>query len=821
MRKKSYNYENNSQPNKNRGGETKVMKTGISKILIFALLLTMMVPSFAFAAEDTGLPYSDIDSVATKGDILLLSSQGIINGYPDGTFKPEGQITRAEFSKILIETLGWGAQADALKGDDTKFSDVKGSHWASGYVAIASSKGLVVGFEDGTFRPSKNVTHAEAVTMLVRALGLESTEQSTPWYLNNVLIGSDFGLLADGFDAKANANRGQIAQSVVAFQQVPVNTVSKKVEKNATNDFLRLELFETSVVLTTGAYTAPTATTEGSVTLVTTDGTALPVAIAKDADVFGTVKPGSTVQFTFDANGDINYLFVAETAENVVEGVVKSVDSSLTKAVVIVDGSEKVFEIATGTFTFTANQKVALVLDVNGKVVDYAAADNTVSGKVTSVSEVTANGVTTYSLGLDGTVYTNTAAPAVAKKDTKGTALVAPEFSSLVVGDSVTIGLTYDGKLTSVNAQALSVAGAVEAKTAAVVDDVTTPYVNEATVADITVGGHKYSFTADTLVKRNGALTSYDNVKVGDSVVLGFEIAEDGSLELVSVETNVVKVTDYVSATTAYTAPSTLARITVTDSVYYDIKANAKVVVDGVEQTGADITADELNNLQVTAVLDAQDNQIVELTANTVKVEGYPTAVDATAKTVTVNGVKYTVGDLTTTFDTNLYYVLKLGKDNVVYGVTAGLKESVGVVNSLVKSTVNGTTTYTAVISGTTYTVTSAQYAELGSVNAKAFMKLNKDGSINSVVADYTAVTGTIAAISSTTDNITGTVTNTITVGSTVYTVNADAKITVNGSTVAFKDLKAGDSVTLVQDADLTEAGPVANTKARIITATR
>lgn len=807
------------------------MKKGISGILILALLLTMLTPMFALAESNSNLPFSDLDGAKTQNDILILYSQGYVNGYPDGTFKPEGDITRAEFAKILVETLGWGAQAQTLSGSDTKFADVKGSHWASGYIAIASSKGLVNGYPDGTFKPSNNVTHAEVATMLVRALGLESSETSTPWYLNDVLTASEFGLLADGFDANAKATRGQVAQSTVAFQKVPVNVVTKKVEKAATNDYVRLVTTTDTVATVANAYTAPTATAEGSVVLA--GGTK---AILKDAKVYGDIKPGSSVIYTLK-DGKINFLTVSEAADNVVTGTVKSKDVNFAtsyKFTVLENGVEKVYTILAGSTAdgkaFDVDQKVVLVLNADGKVVDLTAADNTVTGFVNSVSVITSNGVTTYSLNVDGNVYSNTAAPTVTKNDTAGDAVVGATFANLVVGDKVTATLTFDGKLKAVDAQALSLTGAIAAKTAAVLDDPATLYVDESVPAKVTVGGTTYDLTANTVITRNGVAASFDSLVVGDNAVLTFVQNEDLTLSLVSIASNVRAANGYASATTAYNATGPVLATFAIDTTTYTVKETAKVVIDGVELTGADITANQLDNLQVSAILDASDDEVVELTATTVKVEGYPTAIDTTAKTITLNGVtyNYVTGFVVDALDVNKYYVLSLDKDGKVWAQSAALKTTSGVVSNVVAETINGVTTNKVTVGGTTYVVGTVNYGGLATqfsdlaVNQKAFLDLNKDGSLAGITVYYTTAAGTISAISNVTDNVTGKTTKSITVSGTTYVVT-DASVTLNGGTATFADLKVGDNVTLVLDQDATGAVVLegGNSVARIVTATR
>ena len=108
--------------------------------------------------------YSDVKA----GDwfnnaVSTLSNAGIIAGYEDGSFKPNGYITRAEFATIAARFF------DVTYNGKDLFPDISG-HWAKDYINQAANKGFVNGYEDGTFKPDRNITRAEAVTLVNRTL---------------------------------------------------------------------------------------------------------------------------------------------------------------------------------------------------------------------------------------------------------------------------------------------------------------------------------------------------------------------------------------------------------------------------------------------------------------------------------------------------------------------------------------------------------------------------------------------------------------------------------------------------------------------------
>ncbi len=86
-------------------------------------------------------------------------------GYPDGTFKPEFPVTRAEFAKMVLLLFGLSSETPIRPS----FPDVTPEHWAYGYIEGAVKNNLVLGYPDGTFKPEGNITIAEVLTVIVRA----------------------------------------------------------------------------------------------------------------------------------------------------------------------------------------------------------------------------------------------------------------------------------------------------------------------------------------------------------------------------------------------------------------------------------------------------------------------------------------------------------------------------------------------------------------------------------------------------------------------------------------------------------------------------
>ena len=128
---------------------------------IFFRLLKDEVRDGAFTTSNS---YSDVAyGKWYNNPISTMSALGIITGYPDGTFKPNKPITRAEFAAIAARF------DETQSGKSATFSDVIG-HWAAKEIGIAYYNDWIKGYPDGTFKPDQNITRAEAMTLINRVL---------------------------------------------------------------------------------------------------------------------------------------------------------------------------------------------------------------------------------------------------------------------------------------------------------------------------------------------------------------------------------------------------------------------------------------------------------------------------------------------------------------------------------------------------------------------------------------------------------------------------------------------------------------------------
>jgi hypothetical protein len=194
------------------------------KVLSLVLVLALVLGSTAFTF---GAVPSDVSGTKYEDAVNVLMELDVLSGYPDGSYKPAGIVTRGEMAKIIICALGLEDYAAGA----SSFKDMAG-HWSDKYVAYAVSLGIINGYPDGTFKPDNTVTYDEAAKMLVAALGYTEEALVGSWPVNWVTKAKTLGIL-DGITAgSAGANRGDIA--IMTYQ-----TLDQEIGKvNKDGDFV-------------------------------------------------------------------------------------------------------------------------------------------------------------------------------------------------------------------------------------------------------------------------------------------------------------------------------------------------------------------------------------------------------------------------------------------------------------------------------------------------------------------------------------------------------------------------------------------------------
>ena len=201
------------------------MKKLLAMVLALVMTLSLAVSASAFKDDkDVSADYAEA--------VAVLNGMDVFKGYEDGSFKPTGNITRAEVATIIYRIY----TGDVAKNDKSglystynKFSDMTGAGWAAGYIGYCANAELVKGYPDGTFKPSGNVTGYEVLAMILRAVGYDKNGEfsGADWSLNVAKYAEQLGVLknvAKTTNLGAPATRELVAEILFRAIQQPMVT---------------------------------------------------------------------------------------------------------------------------------------------------------------------------------------------------------------------------------------------------------------------------------------------------------------------------------------------------------------------------------------------------------------------------------------------------------------------------------------------------------------------------------------------------------------------------------------------------------------------
>ncbi len=689
------------------------MKKILSTLLVLAFVFTMVAP--AFAAD---LPLSDIANSASKDAILKLNYAGVLAGYPDGTFKPDQDVTRAEFAKVAVLALGYTEAQVQLFNAPTKFPDVAKDHWANGYINIAVANGILKGDTSGKFRPDDTVTVAEVLTVLVRGLKINVTQgEGAQWYLPYLLEATKVGLYNASESATAPAVRGTVAKFVDAFMETPTFANGAYYDANGNP-----------------AATATSGTTKkldiktGVVSEVATDGLKFDNATTKtlfdtNVKVYGNVVVGAQVEYVVK-DSKIVFLSVLTSATNVVSGVIKS-KLDFTTAVgdehkfqAIVDGKEVVLEVASTVTKPTSDEvskKFTAVKDANGVITSITFSDNTLSGIVEKTLSTSGTNATNQ-VTVAGKTYTLISSASVSVKAHPQKPEATGTFNNVAKGDLVTLTFDYANNVTKVVVTKLTYTGSITINTA-----------NNSVVIDT----YSYSVLADTKLYKDGVLKT----------LLG-DLASENSIVTFNTDGNLVKVEQGVASLAAnYYIEAATATTVKVNGVTYTKDDNATLTIDGSTAVLNDVYSSIVDYKVSKLVYKVGTTKFTELVADKVTVSGYVTGYTADTD-VTLDGVKYAFADAyvdngqldANSVTSDDVFTLTLNKDGKVKAVSHAPKTVKGVVDGVATVTENGVvTSNTITVNGKTYVAAATESFSGVAQYDYVTLTLKRDGSVSSI----------------------------------------------------------------------------------------
>ena len=189
-------------------------KKVLSLVLCVAVMLSVMVMG-------AGAAFSDQDKIENTEAVNMCTALNIIGGYPDGSYKPEGNIKRSEITKMICVALNGGKEPNVSTNTTPTFSDVRGTNaaWAEGYIESCVAQGIISGVGGGRFSPNGNVTGTQLAKMLLVSLGYNANTEGfvgNAWATNVNVIASQKGLYEglESMDTSAALTRDNAAQMV-------------------------------------------------------------------------------------------------------------------------------------------------------------------------------------------------------------------------------------------------------------------------------------------------------------------------------------------------------------------------------------------------------------------------------------------------------------------------------------------------------------------------------------------------------------------------------------------------------------------------------
>jgi len=246
--------------------------------LVLALVMSMSLVTISNAA------FSDADKIDHSEAVEVLNTLGVINGMPDGSFAPAGNVTRAEMAKMISIIMLGNIDAAAFIGTTTDLKDIAG-HWAEGYIKYCYSQGVISGKGDGTFAPDENVTAVQAAKMLLVAIGYNSDVQGyvgADWSINVIRDAQ----LSKFFDKLSVASTKVLTRDEAA--QMIYNAINAKMIKK-----------EPSISITNGNITYSYKQDATKTLLKETFGADVYVGVLSTVDYADTNK-----KYTYNANAD-------------------------------------------------------------------------------------------------------------------------------------------------------------------------------------------------------------------------------------------------------------------------------------------------------------------------------------------------------------------------------------------------------------------------------------------------------------------------------------------------------------------------------------
>ena len=214
----------------------KNLKKVLALVLAFACAFTM----FAGAA------FTDEADIKATDAVNMLTALGVIEGEPDGSFRPDATVTRAEMAKMIFVVRNNTIDDSAYENNSSKLTDIN-SHWAKGYIKFCESQGIIAGYGDNTFKPDATVTGVEAAKMLLVLAGYDADKAGLvghDWSTNTLRYAGSAGILDDVNSGLESGLPRQYAAQMIA-NTLDTNRVKWSTDSDSFDDILNGGVKET------------------------------------------------------------------------------------------------------------------------------------------------------------------------------------------------------------------------------------------------------------------------------------------------------------------------------------------------------------------------------------------------------------------------------------------------------------------------------------------------------------------------------------------------------------------------------------------------
>ena len=524
-----------------------------------------------------GAAFTDQADIKVDDEVVnTLVSLGVVQGFEDGSFQPNGTVTRAQMAKMIYVLRTGNSDASAYNDDKTSFTDING-HWARGYIKYCQSLNIIAGKSSTIFAPNANVTAQEAAKMLLVTLGYDPQKAGlvgSSWASKTNALADEAGLLEDVNTSFTAACPRQYAAQLI------YNTI-----------------FAKTVVLRDGEYTkygydnTPNPTVgEKYMGLIEYTGT-----YEGNSDVITTLKDGEikvgTQTATFDMDNDLIGEEVTVLFKDHKNGTANKLDTKDTVFGVYATGETKVYRLTKDDMQTPSNSDLG-----NGKIKfndkTYEVVDGA-SGVILNVNYGADTELAAASTSIGGTTVDTTKKAGLASYFTKALKAQSGDAIKFVCNSDNKIFRAYVtesklAKVNSVNSDKVSLSGVASIKfednniySGIKKDDVVvvTTYFNSSATSDdaysvvekaetvtgklegfkltssgavtkVTVAGTSYNVEKEALASglTDDAVTTLNNNNINDEVTLYLVNGYVGAIDAPDVASNYALV-ESVSAT--------------------------------------------------------------------------------------------------------------------------------------------------------------------------------------------------------------------------------------------------------------------------------